>query len=173
MCDVERQIEHLPPILVIECVGPGCAHVRVLRLLGLGRVQELSDSKAPPVFSGAKYRAELVSKITYHPDRQHFSTVAVCKGECQRYDAMVGWTAAVGRAKLAGAFQHENFAVFAVKKSIYGYCLCDTECAGVPMDECSNGPLCGLQWFHLKCVGLDKEPSGRTKWTCPLCAEAE
>lgn len=47
------------------------------------------------------------------------------------------------------------------------YCFCQRASFG-DMVGCDN-ERCEYQWFHWKCVGLTKEPSGQ--WLCPDCKE--
>ncbi|USP80973.1 ankyrin repeat domain-containing protein [Curvularia clavata] len=44
------------------------------------------------------------------------------------------------------------------------YCYCNDVSYG-NMIACDNDD-CSREWFHLKCAGLEKVPTGRTKWFC-------
>ena len=46
------------------------------------------------------------------------------------------------------------------------YCLCIGKGSGDMMGR--DGPGCVGEWFHLKCVGLTRQPKSR-KWFCPTC----
>jgi hypothetical protein len=34
------------------------------------------------------------------------------------------------------------------------YCICNGPDDGRPMIQCSNGPVCLMDWFHLECIGM-------------------
>ncbi|KAF1950895.1 hypothetical protein CC80DRAFT_425711 [Byssothecium circinans] len=50
------------------------------------------------------------------------------------------------------------------------YCYCNRVSFG-NMIACDND-ACPREWFHLPCVGLDRAPSGRSKWFCSTECEA-
>lgn len=49
------------------------------------------------------------------------------------------------------------------------YCYCDDISYG-EMVACDN-KNCMREWFHLRCVGLEKAPGKNTKWFCDECKE--
>lgn len=51
------------------------------------------------------------------------------------------------------------------KKPVEIWCVCRGGSSGL-MIACDN-EKCPYEWFHTKCVGLQREPSGT--WYCPLC----
>lgn len=48
----------------------------------------------------------------------------------------------------------------------YQYCVCKKQRFGT-MIQCENQSACQFDWFHLKCVGLKKAPTGI--WYCDTC----
>jgi hypothetical protein len=34
------------------------------------------------------------------------------------------------------------------------FCICNSPDDGRPMVQCSNGPACLMDWFHLECIGM-------------------
>lgn len=49
------------------------------------------------------------------------------------------------------------------------YCVCNGPDDGRPMIQCSNGPVCLMDWFHLECIGMqiDEIPSEQGLFAYP------
>ncbi|MCJ1279759.1 hypothetical protein MMC21_007583 [Puttea exsequens] len=60
-----------------------------------------------------------------------------------------------------------NFATDTLDDATRYKCLCGYYNTFADWIECSAGPLCEIQWYHLMCVGLDNAPRG--DWFCPIC----
>lgn len=47
------------------------------------------------------------------------------------------------------------------------WCICDDP-SPLDMIGCDN-LKCPVEWYHMKCIGIKKEPTGKKKWFCSLC----